>query len=143
MEDEKRVTIRLSGPLARLLARKAEQAGVSFSEQVRRMIVASHPHLGVLEDVGEIIAVGKVAAEHGEPYAPYLRNCERRLEDGLEALKTFDNLAVAWRQEAEAELTAALAYIRQTAQQHQWTGEIVQFFQKTLPTAGETHESKP
>jgi hypothetical protein len=136
MEDEKRVTVRISGPLYQVIVRQAEQAGVKLSEQLRRMVMAAQPHLAVLEDVWNILAAGNAAIERGEPYLPYLRNCEKRLELGLQELKAFDKLATAWRQEAEAELTACLTRVRQQAQQHQWTGELIRFFEKTSPAQG-------
>jgi hypothetical protein len=139
MEDEKRVTFRMSGPLYRVLNRQAEQEGVKFSEYVRRLLVDSYPHLAVLADVGKILEAGKGVATQ-EEYLPYLLNCEKRLEKGLADLQGFEKTAAELRAQAEAELTACLAHIRQRKQQFEWTGELLRFFQKTLPGEGEEDE---
>jgi hypothetical protein len=112
MEDEKRVTVRLSGPLYRVLSREAEHAGVNFSEYLRRLVLDAKPQLAAFEDVGKIMAAGK-DVEPAAEYLPYLLNMERRLAAELEALNTFDAKAAGWKQEAERELTAALAHVQE------------------------------
>jgi hypothetical protein len=112
MEDEKRVTLRLSGPLYRVLSREAEQAGVNFSEYLRRLLLDAKPHLAAFEDVGKIMAAGK-DVEPAADYLPYLQNMERRLAAELETLKTFDAKAAGWKAQAEQELTVALAHVQE------------------------------
>jgi hypothetical protein len=112
MEDEKRVTVRLSGPLYRVLSREAAQAGVNFSEYLRRLMLDAKPHLAAFDEVGRIMTAGK-DVEAVEAYLPYLVNMQRRLEAELEALNTFDAKAAGWKQEAEQELKTALVQVHE------------------------------
>jgi hypothetical protein len=129
MEDEKRVTMRLSGPLYRVLAREAEKQDISLSEHMRRLLLASRPHLLVLEDIGRIQKAGQPYDAPRE-YLTFLSNMARRLEEGLKALESFEAMSAQWRQEAQRELTAALADVQERMAQGEWMIHLGDVFSK-------------
>jgi hypothetical protein len=116
MRDEQRISMRLSGPLYRALRQEAHQAGLTFTEYLRSLVLERKPHLAAFDDVGQIMAASKAVTSPAE-YGPYLANMQRRIEAELEALSTFEGRAAQWRQEAERELKAALADVQAKAQQ--------------------------
>lgn len=129
MDKEQRVTIRLAGPLRRVLEREAAEQGVTLSEHIRRLVLASRPHLPVLEEVGRVMEAGKASTTPRE-YLPYLINMAQRIQEGLQALEGFEAMSAQWRQEAQRELTAALADVQERMQQFTGLVNMGEFFAK-------------
>ena len=129
MEKDKRIAIRLSAPLHRMLQREADKQGITLSEHLRRLLLASRPHIPVLEDVEKIIEAGEDVTDL-EGSMPYIVNMLQRLEEGLDALNTFDANAMQWRKDAERELRAWLTYVRQRLQEFESLREVVRILQK-------------
>ena len=128
MDKEARVALRLSAPLRRMLDREANEQGISLSEHMRRLLLASRPHMLVFEEIGKIQDAAKPAG--GLDYVPFLVNMARRLQEGLQALESFEAMAAQWRQDAQRELTAALADVQTRIEQGKVFVEMAHIYQK-------------
>jgi hypothetical protein len=132
MRDEKRITVRLSGPLYRVLDEEARRAGQTLSEYLRTLVLERKPHLAAFVDVGQIMAAGKDKAATPADYAPYLMSMERRLQAALADLEGFETRVVEWKLDATRELKAALGDVQAKAQQMGALSEMAHIFGKVF-----------
>lgn len=133
MNKEKPAVLRMHPKTYAWLQREAKSQGINFSLFVRNLIYDEYPELRTYEDVSDIMAEGNARATRPAEYMPYLTAAMQRVMAGIEELEArqaaVDRKPDRHRH-AIAELKGWLQKLEGNLEQHRWTEELVQWFEK-------------
>jgi hypothetical protein len=133
MNKEKSAVLRMHPKTYARLQREAQAQGMNFSAFVRNLIYDEYPELRIYEDVSDILAEGDAHATRPAEYMPYVTAAIQRVMAGigeLEAQQAAVDRKPDKHRQAIAELKVWLQKLEGNLQQHRWTEEIAQWFEK-------------